>query len=117
MARNYCADPIAIERLQLALRVKVAILRSSGGGLYEIQYDVRPEGVVNFAHDAFVVVRYDGSHYELSVDSSGEKSPRYDELPAPIGDRLVGQCSTPPLRASRRCGVLGPRIKHRKAEI
>ena len=83
-------DPIAIERLQLALSVKVVILRSSGGGLYEIQYDFSPGDVVNFAPDAFVFARYDGSHYELLVYSIGGESPQYDALPSPIRGRLVG---------------------------
>ena len=91
LAKNYWADSIAIERIQLALNVKVVILRQIGGGLYDIQYDILPAGVANFAPDAFVVVRYDGSHYELLVDSDGKKSFQYDELPRPIKDRLVGK--------------------------
>ena len=49
LARNYWPYSIEIERLQLSLSAKVFILRSSGGGVYEIQYDVSPEGFVNVA--------------------------------------------------------------------
>ena len=87
---NYWTDAIAIERLQLALSVKVVILTSSGFGLYDIQYDVLPEGVVNFAPDAFVVVRYDGSHYELMEGSGGDRLFQYNEIPGPIRDRMRG---------------------------
>ena len=88
---NYRPDSIEIERLQLALNVKAVVLRSGGRRVCGIQYDVLPDGVVNFAPDAFVCVRYYGSHYERSVDSSGRKSFQYDEFPAPIRGRLVGQ--------------------------
>ena len=108
LKRNYWTDPIEIEILQLSLSAKVIVLRSQGGREYEIAHDVLPDGVANFAPDAFVVARYGGSHYELSVDSGGKKSPQYAELPGHIRARLVGQGSTPPFRASQRCGLLDP---------
>ena len=91
LSKNYMPDSIAVERIQLALSVKVDILRLVGGGFYDILYDVPPEGVANFAPDPFVVARYDGSHYALLVGSDGEDSPQYYEPHVPIGERLVGQ--------------------------
>ena len=90
LTKNYWADQIAIERLQLALNVKVVVIRPNAGGIYEIQYDMLPEGVVNFAPDAFVVVRYNGSHYELLEGPGGRRTFQYEELPCPIRGRLRG---------------------------
>ena len=73
LSMSYIADSIAIERLQLELNAKVVFLRSRGGRGYVIQYDVLQNGVVNFAPGAFVVVKYDGPHYDPSVDSSEKK--------------------------------------------
>ena len=71
--------------------MKVVAIRSQGGSGCEISYDVLPDGVANFAHDAFLVARYDGSHYDLLADSGDKKSSQYTELPDPIRERLVGQ--------------------------
>ena len=91
LKRNFWPDSIAIEILQLALSGKVIALRSQGGRGYAIEYDVIPDGVANFAPDAFVVSLYDTSNYELLADSGGKKSFQYAELPDPIRARLVGQ--------------------------
>ena len=86
---SYWDDPIAVGRIQLALNVKVVSLINLGGGKYEIIRDELPGGVTHFAPDNYVVVRYDGSHYELMTGGSGGNSPQYDELTVEIIVRIA----------------------------
>ena len=86
---SYWADPIAVGRIQLALNVKVVALSNMGGGKYTVIHDELPPGVTHFAPDNYVVVRHDGSLYELMEDGSGENLFHYDELPVEIRLRVA----------------------------
>ena len=63
--RSYWNGAIAIERIHLSLNLKAVVLTRQPGGRYQITYDVLPDGVWSFEPIGFVVVRYDGSRYEL----------------------------------------------------
>ena len=88
LGRNFWADPIAVSRIQLSLKVKVIALSNLGGGQYEIIEGELPNGVADFAPDSYVVMRYDGSHYDLLTDGLGANSFLYAELPVEIRSRL-----------------------------
>ena len=67
----------AVVWIQLARGVNVVSHSNLGNGKYEISYGELPDGVIDFAPDSFVVLRRDGSDYELMTDGSGRNSPVY----------------------------------------
>ena len=85
--RSYWDDHIAVGRIQLALNVKVVALRNLGNEKCEIIYDELQDGVIDFAPYSFVVLRRDGSYYELTTEGSGaefvpiHRNPRRDKMP------------------------------------
>ena len=47
----------------------------------QVYYEL-PDGVTDFAPDSFVVLRRDGSHYELMTEGSGRNSPYTSNSPS-----------------------------------
>ena len=84
----------------MALNVKVVALSNMGGGKCAVIHDELPGGVTHFAPDNYVVVRHDGSHYELMTDGSEKNSSQYDELPVDIRLRIARKGFFPAIKAA-----------------
>ena len=71
----------AVQEMQKALRLKLVIVRDGA-----LQVDMRPHDLpARWAPDAFVVLDYDGSHYDLFVDEA-DASARFtfEQLPSTL---------------------------------
>ena len=84
-SRTYWADMWAVQEIQKALKLKLVVVRNG-----VVQVDMRPLDLpLDWTPDAFVVLDYDGEHYDLLIDEhSASARFTFGQLPPSLRDQV-----------------------------
>ena len=86
--RLYWADSWAIEKIQLHLNIKCIVIRRGEG----IVIETKPEGLAEFRPGGFVVLDYNGAHYQLYQRSTdGRGLLQFADLPPEVRRGVRGK--------------------------